>query len=126
MKPKKMLSKDFTKLSDAMKKEEKKDKKYVFLNFYMMYLSIFYSRYKDVVICNYKEFMLLDKDQYRGLQMKLKTNEEFHQELKNKKELEDELQLHIDSHCVSEDEVIHNIIRDEGINGRCKHQLTWR
>ena len=58
--------------------------------------------------------------------MKLKTNEDFHQELKNKKELEDELQLHIDSHCVSEDEVIHNIIRDEGINGRCKHQLTWR
>ena len=92
----------------------------------MIHLSIFYSRYKDAVICNYKEFMLLDKDQYWGLQIKLKTDEEFHQELKNKKELEDELQLHIDSHCVSEDEVIHNIIRDEGINGRCKHQLTWR
>ena len=70
--------------------------------------------------------MLLDKDQYRRLQMKLKTEEDFNQELKNKKELENELKLCIDSYCVSEDELNQNKIRDEGINGRCKHQLTWR
>ena len=56
--------------------------------------------------------------------MKLKINEEFYQELKNKKELEDKLQLCIDSHHASEDEVIRNIIRDESINRRYKHQLT--
>ena len=58
--------------------------------------------------------------------MKLKTDEEFHQELKNKKELENELQLCADSYCASEDEVTCNKIRDKGINERCKNQLTWR
>ena len=62
----------------------------MFLNIYITILSIFYYRYTDIVIYNNKECMFSDKDQYWRLQMKLKTDEEFHQALKNRKELEGE------------------------------------
>lgn len=70
--------------------------------------------------------MTSNRDQYLRLQMQLKSNEEFEKDVKNKKELSDDMQSCIDSCFTSEDVEMHNTIRDEGINGRCRHQLTWR
>ena len=65
--------------------------------------------------------MFTDEEQCERLESKLKSNEEFEEEVKQMKILDSEVIDYLDSFCISED-----TIREKGINGRAQHQFTWR